>query len=147
MKEVRKLPKTFSGKAVAIYARTAEDNLMGLYRQVTRVTEYVQNKGGERIVVFFDNAESGHSLDRPSLAMLRAAVRNHWVSAVVAQDPERLSRNYTHFAGLIQEILMNDADLYFSAGQINGSELLNVVASAIARYRKECTHDKRAKYD
>ena len=95
---------------IAIYSRKSKFTGKGesIGNQAELCKEYVRNMFGEeyvdRCVVFEDEGFSGGNLQRPDFKRMMEEVRKHKFKAIVVYRLDRISRNISDFAGLIDEL-------------------------------------------
>ncbi|MBQ6718900.1 MAG: recombinase family protein [Oscillospiraceae bacterium] len=95
---------------IAIYSRKSRFTGKGesIGNQVELCRDYVRNLFGEacagRCVVFEDEGFSGGNLKRPDFQRMMAEVRKRKFRAIVVYRLDRISRNISDFAGLIDEL-------------------------------------------
>ncbi len=79
------------------------------------------------------DVHSGRELwERPRLTLLREEIRKGGVNAVIAYDPDRLSRRQVHFAVLVDECERYGVDLLFVHGQHDKTAVGEFLANARA---------------
>ena len=97
-------------KTIAIYSRKSKFTGKGesIGNQVELCREYIRNIFGaeeaERAVVFEDEGFSGGDLKRPAFRRMMAQVRKGDFKAITVYRLDRISRNISDFAGLIEEL-------------------------------------------
>lgn len=95
---------------IAIYSRKSKFTGKGesIGNQVELCKEYIRNFFGgeyaERCVVFEDEGFSGGDLQRPDFKRMLEGVRKRKFKAIVVYRLDRISRNISDFAGLIDEL-------------------------------------------
>lgn len=95
---------------IAIYTRKSKFTGKGesIGNQAELCREYVRNLYGDgaagQCMVFEDEGFSGGNLNRPSFQKLMEGARRHSFRAVVVYRLDRISRNISDFAGLIDEL-------------------------------------------
>src|SRR5687768_13954062 len=81
---------------VILYARVSTDEQArsgySLVQQIEALRAYAAREGYEVLEVVLDPGESGASLERPGMDRVRDLVAAGGVSAVLAQDRDRFSR-------------------------------------------------------
>ncbi len=98
------------GKRIAIYSRKSKFTGKGesIGNQVELCREYVRNVFGEekerQCVIFEDEGFSGGNLKRPDFRNMMEQVRQGKFRAIVVYRLDRISRNISDFAGLIDEL-------------------------------------------
>lgn len=103
-----------NGEMIAIYSRKSKFTGKGesIGNQVELCKEYVRNMFGEeyvdRCVVFEDEGFSGGDLKRPDFQKMMAQVRKRRIKTIVVYRLDRISRNISDFAGLIDELTKLD---------------------------------------
>jgi site-specific DNA recombinase len=99
------LPQT--PKRVVLYARVSTDEQarrgFSLAQQLESLREYAAREGYEVIKEVSDPGQSGAYLERPGLDRVRDLVEAGGVSAVFAQDADRITRDPAHRAFLDEE--------------------------------------------
>ena len=99
---------------IAIYSRKSKFTGKGesIGNQVELCREYVRNmfgaEYGERCEVFEDEGFSGGNLKRPDFQKMMERVRKGEFRAIVVYRLDRVSRNISDFAGLIDELTKLD---------------------------------------
>ena len=102
--------KKQEGKTIAIYSRKSKftgkgesiGNQIELCRDYVRMTEGEEAAG--KAVVYEDEGFSGGNLNRPAFKKMMEAVKAKKHSAVIVYRLDRISRNISDFAGLIEEL-------------------------------------------
>ncbi len=95
---------------IAIYSRKSKFTGKGesIGNQVELCKEYVRNMYGveyaERCIAFEDEGFSGGNLNRPAFQQMMDEARKHRFKAIVVYRLDRISRNISDFAGLIDEL-------------------------------------------
>ena len=95
---------------IAIYCRKSKFTGKGesVANQEELCKEYIRNFLGEayveRCVVFEDEGFSGGDMKRPAFQKMMEEVRKHKIKAIVVYRLDRISRNISDFAGLIDEL-------------------------------------------
>ena len=103
-------------KRIAIYSRKSKYTGKGesVGNQIELCRSYVHLHVGaeeaENAVIFEDEGFSGGNLDRPAFKQMMQAVKQHQISAIVVYRLDRISRNVSDFAGLIDELTHLDVD-------------------------------------
>jgi len=99
---------------IAIYSRKSKFTGKGesIGNQVELCKDYVRNMFGEayvdRCVIFEDEGFSGGNLKRPAFQRMMADVQKRKFKAIVVYRLDRISRNISDFAGLIDELTKLD---------------------------------------
>ena len=99
---------------IAIYSRKSRFTGKGesIGNQVELCREYVRNMYGEddadRCTVFEDEGFSGGNLKRPGFQQMMKEARARKLKAIVVYRLDRISRNISDFAGLIDELTRLD---------------------------------------
>lgn len=101
---------TENSKTIAIYSRKSKftgkgesiGNQIELCRGYIRMTE--GEEAAEKAVVYEDEGFSGGNLNRPAFKEMMKAVKAKKHSAVIVYRLDRISRNISDFAGLIEEL-------------------------------------------
>lgn len=97
-------------KMIAVYSRKSKFTGKGesIGNQVELCREYIQNHYGEsaleQILVFEDEGFSGGNLNRPGFKQMMEAARKRNLKAIIVYRLDRISRNISDFAGLIEEL-------------------------------------------
>lgn len=95
---------------IAIYSRKSKFTGKGesVGNQVELCRDYVRNMFGESNAqcceIFEDEGFSGGDLKRPAFQKMMGAVRKRKIQAIVVYRLDRISRNISDFAGLIDEL-------------------------------------------
>lgn len=95
---------------IAIYSRKSKFTGRGesIENQVELCKEYVRTHYGEtalnRIQIYEDEGFSGGNLNRPAFRKMMQAARNHAFQVLIVYRLDRISRNISDFAGLIEEL-------------------------------------------
>ena len=98
------------GNAIAIYSRKSKFTGKGesIGNQIEMCKEYIEMHFGrealDRVEVFEDEGFSGGNLNRPDFKRMMSAVKKHKFSMIVVYRLDRISRNISDFAGLIEEL-------------------------------------------
>ena len=97
-------------RKIAIYSRKSKYTGKGesVGNQIELCRSYVHLHVGEQeaknAVIFEDEGFSGGNLDRPAFKRMMQAVKQHQISTIVVYRLDRISRNVSDFAGLIDEL-------------------------------------------
>jgi site-specific DNA recombinase len=95
---------------IAIYSRKSKFTGKGesIGNQVELCKEYIRVHYGEdaaqRITVYEDEGFSGGNLNRPDFKKMMDAAKKHKFQAIIVYRLDRISRNISDFAGLIEEL-------------------------------------------
>ncbi|MDO4982984.1 MAG: recombinase family protein [Eubacteriales bacterium] len=95
---------------IAVYSRKSRFTGKGesIGNQIELCREYIRIHYGEdavkKIIVYEDEGFSGGNLNRPDFKRMMEAAKEHKFKAVVVYRLDRISRNISDFAGLIQEL-------------------------------------------
>ena len=95
---------------IAIYSRKSKFTGKGesIGNQVELCKEYIRAHYGEpaleNIVIFEDEGFSGGNLNRPDFKKMMEAAKKHKFKAIIVYRLDRISRNISDFAGLIEEL-------------------------------------------
>lgn len=99
---------------IAIYSRKSKFTGKGesIGNQVELCKEYICAHYGEaaleNIVVYEDEGFSGGNLNRPDFKKMMEAAKKHKFKAIIVYRLDRISRNISDFAGLIEELFRLD---------------------------------------
>jgi DNA invertase Pin-like site-specific DNA recombinase len=138
----------------AIYTRQSTESQLALNSctvQFEQCMEYANKKLrhckwiGQRLN---DEGVSGATLDRPSLAQLRALINKNQVQHVLVTHIDRLSRRLTDSMILLEEFQNAGVHIYMVKTpelnkNANGTFLTNILAS-FAQFEREMTHERIA---
>lgn len=95
---------------IAIYSRKSKFTGKGesIGNQVELCKEYIRMHYGESAlnstIVYEDEGFSGGNLNRPDFKKMMEAAKNHKFKAIIVYRLDRISRNISDFAGLIEEL-------------------------------------------
>ena len=95
---------------IAIYSRKSKFTGKGesIGNQVELCKEYIRAHYGEtalkNIVIYEDEGFSGGNLNRPDFKKMMEAAKKHKFKAIIVYRLDRISRNISDFAGLIEEL-------------------------------------------
>ncbi len=95
---------------IAIYSRKSKFTGKGesIGNQVELCKEYIAvhygQKALENIVIYEDEGFSGGNLNRPDFKKMLTAAKKHQFKAIIVYRLDRISRNISDFAGLIEEL-------------------------------------------
>jgi site-specific DNA recombinase len=95
---------------IAIYSRKSKFTGKGesIGNQVELCKEYIRVHYGEdaaqRITIYEDEGFSGGNLNRPDFKKMMDAAKKHKFQAIIVYRLDRISRNISDFAGLIEEL-------------------------------------------
>ena len=132
---------------IAIYSRKSKFTGKGesIGNQVELCKEYVQMHYGEdvlnNIVVYEDEGFSGGNLNRPAFKKMMEAAKKRKISAIIVYRLDRISRNISDFAGLIEELARLDIDFIsireqFDTGSPMGRAMM-YIASVFSQLERE----------
>lgn len=97
-------------KHIAIYSRKSKFTGKGesIENQIELCKEYIRKFYGEQalqsVVVYEDEGFSGGNLNRPSFKNMMEAVKNKEIKAIVVYRLDRISRNISDFASLVEDL-------------------------------------------
>lgn len=101
---------------IAIYSRKSKFTGKGesIGNQVELCKEYIQSLYGEKelknIEVYEDEGFSGGNLNRPSFKKMMEEAKKRRIKTIVVYRLDRISRNISDFAGLIEELARLEID-------------------------------------
>ena len=132
---------------IAIYSRKSKFTGKGesIGNQVELCKEYVQVHYGEdvfnNIVVYEDEGFSGGNLNRPAFKKMMEAAKKRKITAIIVYRLDRISRNISDFAGLIEELARLDIDFIsireqFDTGSPMGRAMM-YIASVFSQLERE----------
>ena len=102
-------------KRAILYTRVSTDEQArsgySLAQQLEALREYARREGYEVLEEVADPGQSGASLERPGMDRVRDLVAAGGVSAVLAQDRDRLSREPAYLYLLREEFRERDCSL------------------------------------
>ena len=133
--------------AIAIYSRKSKFTGKGesIGNQVELCKEYVRAHYGddalENIVVYEDEGFSGGNLNRPAFKKMMEAAKQHKMNAIIVYRLDRISRNISDFAGLIEEMARLHVDFIsikeqFDTGTPMGRAMM-YIASVFSQLERE----------
>ncbi|MBQ3010616.1 MAG: recombinase family protein [Oscillospiraceae bacterium] len=136
-----------NGDAIAIYSRKSKFTGKGesIGNQVELCKEYVRMHYGEaaleKVEIFEDEGFSGGNLNRPDFKKLMDAARKRKFRAVIVYRLDRISRNVSDFAGLIEELARLDIDFVSIREQFDTStpmgRAMMYIASVFSQLERE----------
>lgn len=95
---------------IAIYSRKSKFTGKGesIGNQIELCKEYIRTHYGDasidNTVIYEDEGFSGGNLNRPDFKKMMNAAKNHRFKAIIVYRLDRISRNISDFAGLIEEL-------------------------------------------
>ena len=101
---------------IAIYSRKSKFTGKGesIGNQVELCKEYIKNHYGEdmlkNVVVYEDEGFSGKTLNRPDFKKMMEDAKKNRIQTIVVYRLDRISRNVSDFAGLIEELARLEVD-------------------------------------
>lgn len=110
---------------IVLYARVSTDaqaEKFGLSSQIHELRRFAAERYPGQPFIELADEVSGATLERPKLDELRALVRGQAVSAVVAYDPDRLSRELHDLLVLVREFERKQVTLDFVRGGFEQSD-------------------------
>ena len=124
---------------IAIYSRKSRFTGKGesIGNQIDLCRDYVRSHYGEdwlnRIVIFEDEGFSGGNLNRPDFQKMMRSVRNRRFKAIIVYRLDRISRNISDFAGLIDELTKLDVSFVsireqFDTGTPMGRAMMFIIS-------------------
>lgn len=124
---------------IAIYSRKSRFTGKGesIGNQIELCREYVRSHYGEdwldRIVIFEDEGFSGGNLNRPDFQKMMHSVRTRQFRAIIVYRLDRISRNISDFAGLIDELTKLDVSFVsireqFDTGTPMGRAMMFIIS-------------------
>ena len=128
-----------NGDRIAIYSRKSKFTGKGesIGNQVELCKDYVRNMFGEMYIdrcdVFEDEGFSGGNLKRPGFQKMMEDVRKRKFKAIVVYRLDRISRNISDFAGLIDELTKLDVSFVsireqFDTGTPMGRAMMFIIS-------------------
>ena len=138
---------TENSKTIAIYSRKSKftgkgesiGNQIELCRGYIRMTE--GEEAAEKAVVYEDEGFSGGNLNRPAFKEMMKAVKAKKHSAVIVYRLDRISRNISDFAGLIEELSRLKVDFVSIREQFDTSQPMGrammYIASVFSQLERE----------
>jgi site-specific DNA recombinase len=105
------------GKQIAIYSRKSKFTGKGesIENQIELCRQYISVHEGEEalnsVLVYEDEGFSGGNLERPKFKQMMNDVKEGKISAIIVYRLDRISRNISDFASLIEEL--NDLRVSF----------------------------------
>lgn len=128
-------------KAV-IYCRVSTEEQVENYSipsQIEAMHRYISDNNMQLAGEFIELGKTGSILDRPSLNELRQFVKSGGADVVLAYDPDRLSRNFTHLMVLANEFEELGVELQFvtqSVGRTPEEKMLFGMKGLFAEYER-----------
>lgn len=122
----------------AIYCRVSTDEQeenTSLDTQESDCRAYAEKNGYVIVCVFRETFTGALYRERKKLSAIRELIRGHKIDVVVIRTFDRLSRNHTHFAVLVDEMQHYSVELACVKEQVDNSPLgmmLRVIMSAVA---------------
>ena len=134
-------------KTIAIYSRKSKFTGKGesIGNQIELCRAYIRMNEGEnaaeKAVVYEDEGFSGGNLNRPAFKEMMKAVKAKQHSAVIVYRLDRISRNISDFAGLIEELGRLKVDFisireHFDTSQPMGRAMM-YIASVFSQLERE----------
>jgi len=134
-------------KTIAIYSRKSKFTGKGesIGNQIELCRAYIRMNEGEnaagKAVVYEDEGFSGGNLNRPAFKEMMKAVKAKRHSAVIVYRLDRISRNISDFAGLIEELGRLKVDFisireHFDTSQPMGRAMM-YIASVFSQLERE----------
>jgi site-specific DNA recombinase len=129
-------------KLIAVYGRVStskQEDEGTIETQLADARHFAKEKGYTIVQQYIDDGWPGDNLERPGLDQLRMdAGKKSW-EAVLAYDPDRLGRSYTH-----QEVVMDELKergietLFVTVGPIanDDDQLMYEIRGAFAKYER-----------
>jgi len=119
----------------AIYCRvstTMQEDNYSLPTQEDACRKHVESLG-YTVAAVYQDVHSGYELwERPQLTALRNGARDGAYEAIIAYDPDRLSRRQVHYAVLVDECERHGVELLFVNGQHDKTAVGEFLANARA---------------
>ena len=103
-------------KKVVIYARVSterQEEQKTIESQVAELREICSKQGVHIVKEYKDNGWSGETLDRPALDQLRIDASNKVFERVYFHSNDRLSRNLTNQAIIVEELGKKEIEVFF----------------------------------
>ena len=127
------------GEKIAIYSRKSRFTGKGesIGNQVELCKAYLRNAFGEndaaQCIVFEDEGFSGGNINRPAFQNMMAKVRKGNIKAIAVYRLDRISRNISDFAGLIDELTKRDVSFIsireqFDTGTPMGRAMMYIIS-------------------
>ena len=127
------------GEKIAIYSRKSRFTGKGesIGNQVELCKAYLRNAFGEndaaQCIVFEDEGFSGGNINRPAFQNMMAEVRKGNIKAIAVYRLDRISRNISDFAGLIDELTKRDVSFIsireqFDTGTPMGRAMMYIIS-------------------
>lgn len=132
---------------IAIYSRKSRFTGKGesIGNQVELCREYIAIHYGQaaldNVIVYEDEGFSGGNLNRPDFKKMMTAAKKRKLKAIIVYRLDRISRNISDFAGLIQELARLDIDFVsikeqFDTGTPMGRAMM-YIASVFSQLERE----------
>jgi site-specific DNA recombinase len=132
---------------IAIYSRKSKFTGKGesIGNQVELCKEYIRAHYGdtaaENVLIFEDEGFSGGNLNRPDFKKMMDAAKEHKFKAIIVYRLDRISRNISDFAGLIEELSRMEIDFVsireqFDTGSPMGRAMM-YIASVFSQLERE----------
>lgn len=132
---------------IAIYSRKSKFTGKGesIDNQVELCKEYIRMHYGEsaleNIIIYEDEGFSGGNLNRPDFKKMMEVARKHKFKAIIVYRLDRVSRNISDFAGLIEELSRLDIAFVsikeqFDTGSPMGRAMM-YIASVFSQLERE----------
>lgn len=132
---------------IAIYSRKSKFTGKGesIGNQIELCKEYVVKNYGEEmldnIIVYEDEGFSGGNLNRPDFKQMMKAAKERKFKAIIVYRLDRISRNISDFAGLIEELSHLDIDFISIKEQFDTSSPMGrammYIASVFSQLERE----------
>ncbi len=132
---------------IAVYSRKSKYTGKGesIGNQIELCKDYISRTYGEdaldKILVFEDEGFSGGNLNRPAYKKMMEAAHNRQFKAIIVYRLDRISRNISDFAGLIEELAHLSIDFIsireqFDTGSPMGRAMM-YIASVFSQLERE----------
>lgn len=132
---------------IAIYSRKSKFTGKGesIGNQVELCKEYVRvhygDAAADKVVVYEDEGFSGGNLNRPDFKKMMDAARKRRFTAIIVYRLDRISRNISDFAGLIEELARLDISFVSIKEQFDTStpmgRAMMYIASVFSQLERE----------
>ncbi len=132
---------------IAVYSRKSKYTGKGesIGNQIELCKDYISRTYGEdaldKILVFEDEGFSGGNLNRPAYKKMMEAAHNRQFKAIIVYRLDRISRNISDFAGLIEELAHLNIDFISIREQFDTSSPMGrammYIASVFSQLERE----------
>lgn len=123
MKKITNNENVIAGKGsvpMAIYARTAVDDIQKINDQIKSCKEFISSEGWSmaNVAVYADNGFSGSNDQRPDFQQMLCDIDSGLYHILVVSNLDRLSRNSSLSQKIIEKLMQKKIQVFIVSGNL-----------------------------